>query len=225
MATKKAAGEKKKSIDFERIKQDFRNLDPNDPGTWPLIPRLSALAAVGIAVIAAAWWFDWQPLNESLARAQAEEQTLREQWLIKKRQAINLEEHKQQLAEIDRQFGALLKQLPNKAEMDDLLAQINQAGLGQGLNFDLFRPGGENMRDFYVEMPVAIRIFGSYHELGAFIEDVAKMPRIVTMANMQLDRQDSGTLKFEASAVTYRYLDEAETAAQKQAKDAAKAKK
>jgi type IV pilus assembly protein PilO len=128
----------------------------------------------------------------------------------KKRQAVNLEAHKQQLEEIDRQFGTLLRQLPNKAEMDALLADINQAGVGRGLQFELFKPGSENTREFYAEMPIAIRLLGSYDDLGAFVADVAKMPRIVTINNLALEGVDAGGLKIDASAVTYRYLEAGE---------------
>jgi type IV pilus assembly protein PilO len=154
---------------------------------------------------------------ETLTQREAEEQQLRESWMSKKRQAVNLDEHRRQLEEIDRQFGALLKQLPNRAEMDSLLSDINQAGLGRGLQFELFKPGADVVKEFYAEMPIDIRVTGSYHDLGEFASDVARMPRIVTLNNVSLSADKDGRLKLEAKAVTYRYLDDDELAKQRQA--------
>ena len=141
-----------------------------------------------------------------------EELTLKDDWVSKKRQAINLPEYKRQLSEIDRQFGALLKQLPNRSEIESLLADINQAGLGRGLQFELFKPGAEAMKDFYAELPIAVRVTGIYHDLGEFVSDVAQMPRIVTLNDIAIEAQKDGALKFDATAVTYRYLDDDEVA-------------
>jgi len=206
-----------RKIDFQRLQQDFKNLDPNDPGTWPLAPRITVFVGLLVATLAAAWWFDWQVQAETLVQREAEEQQLRQEWVSKKRQAVNLEEHKRQLVEIDRQFGALLKQLPNRAEMDSLLSDINQAGLGRGLQFELFKPGSDQVKDFYAEMPIEIRITGSYHDLGEFASDVARMPRIVTLNNVVLESGAEGRLGMNARAVTYRYLDEEELAQKRQA--------
>ncbi|QID16788.1 type 4a pilus biogenesis protein PilO [Nitrogeniibacter mangrovi] len=206
-------------FDFQRFVDDFKGLDPNDPGVWPLGPRVVVLIAILVATIAGAWWFFWQDQVDLLKQRQAEELTLRDEWVQKKRQSVNLDEHLKQLAEIDRQFGALLRQLPNRAEMDSLLADINQAGLGRGLLFELFKPGGDIVKEFYAEMPIAVRVVGNYHDLGEFAADVAKMPRIVTLNNVSIDRPKPGEpLKMDATAVTYRYLDEDELAAQRQAK-------
>lgn len=206
---------KLRGFDFERLQQDFRGLDPNDPGLWPTAPRVAVYIFLFVATIAAAWWFDWSEQAIVLEQRQAEEQQLRQDWISKKRLAVNLEEHKRQLAEIDRQFGALLKQLPNRAEMDSLLSDINQAGLGRGLQFELFKPGGDQVKDFYAEMPIDIRITGSYHDLGEFASDVARMPRIVTLNNIALEAAPEGRLRLDAKAVTYRYLDEDELAQQR----------
>jgi len=214
-----------RDIDFQRLQQDFQNLDPNDPGVWPLAPRVAAFLFLFVATIAAAWWFDWSDQAALLEKRQAEEQQLRQDWLGKKRMAVNLDEHKRQLAEIDRQFGALLKQLPNRAEMDSLLSDINQAGLGRGLQFELFKPGSDQVKDFYAEMPIEIRVTGGYHDLGEFASDVARMPRIVTLNNVSLDSAADGRLVLEAKATTYRYLDEDELAQQRQAAKAAQGKK
>ncbi|MDI3490389.1 MAG: type pilus assembly protein PilO [Thauera sp.] len=212
-------------FDFERLVRDFKGLDSNDPGLWPLAPRVAVMLALLVGTLAAFWWFDWQDQADRLARQEAEEQTLRDSWVAKKRLAVNLEEHKRQLAEIDRQFGALLKQLPNRAEMDSLLADINQAGLGRGLQFELFKPGANLVKEFYAEMPIEIRVTGSYHELGDFASDVAALPRIVTLNNVAMSAEKDGRLKLEAKAITYRYLDEEELAQQRQAANAAKAVK
>lgn len=206
-----------RKVDFQRLQQDFKNLDPNDPGVWPLAPRVAVFVGLLVATLAAAWWFDWQVQAETLVQREAEEQQLRQEWVSKKRQAVNLEEHKRQLVEIDRQFGALLKQLPNRAEMDSLLSDINQAGLGRGLQFDLFKPGADQVKDFYAEMPIEIRITGNYHDLGEFASDVARMPRIVTLNNVVLESGAEGRLSLNARAVTYRYLDEDELAQKRQA--------
>jgi type IV pilus assembly protein PilO len=192
---------------------------------WPLAPRVAVIFSLLVATVGAFWWFDWQYQAETLSLREAEERQLRENWVNKKRQAVNLEEHKRQLAEIDRQFGALLKQLPNRAEMDSLLADINQAGLGRGLQFELFKPGANLVKEFYAEMPIDIRVTGGYHELGEFASDVAGLPRIVTLNNVAMSAEKDGRLKLEAKAVTYRYLDENELAQQRQAAKAAKGKK
>ncbi|PKO59099.1 MAG: pilus assembly protein PilO [Betaproteobacteria bacterium HGW-Betaproteobacteria-19] len=211
-----------RGFDFQRFQQDFRGLDPNDPGVWPLAPRVAVFIFLLVATVAAAWWFDWSEQALVLEQRQAEEQQLRQDWISKKRLAVNLEEHKRQLAEIDRQFGALLKQLPNRAEMDSLLSDINQAGLGRGLQFELFKPGNDQIKDFYAEMPIDVRITGSYHDLGEFAADVARMPRIVTLNNIALDAAADGRLKLDAKAVTYRYLDEDELSQQRKAAQGAK---
>ncbi|NMF90008.1 type 4a pilus biogenesis protein PilO [Aromatoleum petrolei] len=215
---------KLKGIDFERLSQDFKGLDPNDPGAWPLAPRIAVFAALLVAVLALAWWFDWRDQVMLLEQREADEVQLRNDWVTKKKLAVNLDAYKLQLEETDRQFGALLKQLPNRAEMDSLLSDINQAGVGRGLQFELFKPGVEAVKDFYAEMPIDVRIVGAYNDLGAFAEDVARMPRIVTLDNIAIETLKDGGLKLEAKAVTYRYLDEEELAQKRQQEKAAKAK-
>lgn len=210
----------RKSIDFQQLAADFQGLDPNDPGQWPIAPRIAVFIGLLAAAVAAFWWFDWRDQITQLERVQSEEQQLRTDWTSKKRLAVNLDQYRRQLDEIDRQFGTLLKQLPNRAEMDSLLAEVNQAGLGRGLQFELFKPGPDQVKDFYAEMPIDVTILGEYHDLGAFASDVAKMPRIVTLNNIAMENQQDGGLKFTAKAVTYRYLDEDELAARRQASDA-----
>ena len=201
-----------RSLDAQTLLRDFRGLDPNDPGQWPLLPRVAALVAVFLLIVVGGWWFDWSDQLTQLDTKQQEELTLKDDWVAKKRQAVNLPEYKRQLSEIDRQFGALLKQLPNRSEIESLLADINQAGLGRGLQFELFKPGSEAMKDFYAELPIAVRVTGGYHDLGEFVGDVAQMPRIVTLNDVAIEAQKEGGLKFDATAVTYRYLDDDEVA-------------
>lgn len=215
----------RKAIDFKRLAQDFKGLDPNDPGLWPAAPRVAVFVALLVLTIAGFWWFDWQDQVATLQQRQNEEIQLRDSWVAKKRQAVNLEEHRRQLEEIDRQFGALLKQLPNRAEMDSLLSDINQAGLGRGLQFELFKPGADVVKEFYAEMPIDVRLTGVYHDLGEFVADVARMPRIVTLNNIAIQAEKDGRLKLETKATTYRYLDEEELAQQRAAAQAAQAAK
>ncbi len=196
---------------------DFRSLDPRDPGLWPLLPRIIILFTVLVAFLLAGWWFGWRGQLEELDGKQQQEEKLKDEWLAKKQQSINLEEYQKQLVEIDRSFGVLLKQLPNKAEMEALLIDINQAGLGRGLQFELFKPGAESMKDFYAELPIQIKLTGSYHDLGAFAGDVAKMPRIVTLNDIDISVGKDAVLNLNATAKTFRYLDDEEIAKQKKA--------
>jgi len=206
---------------------DIRRLNFREVGNWPLLPRVLVLGAVFLVIVALGAWFDWKDRYEELDRAQQEEVKLKEQYATKKAKAINFDIYVQQLKEIEQSFGALLKQLPNKAEMDALLTDINQAGLGRGLQFELFKPAAqERMADFYAELPIAVRITGNYHDMGAFASDVAQLPRIVTLNDVSITN-DKGVLTFDGTAKTFRYLDEEEIAKQrKAAKDAKdKAKK
>lgn len=202
-------------IDFRTIADDFRYLNPNDPGAWPLVPKVTVLFGVFLLILAAGWWFVWSDQLTELETKQHEEETLKQQFLEKKKQAVNLDLYVQQLAEIDRSFGALLKQLPNKSEIEALLIEVNQAGLGRGLQFDLFKPGQEQVKEFYAELPITIKINGSYHDFGAFAADIAKLPRIVTLNNIAITPLTTGGLTMDATTKTFRYLDEAEVAKQK----------
>ena len=209
-------------IDFQAIADDFRFLNPNDPGAWPPIPKMAALAGILLALVIAGWWFLWSDQLLELETKQKEEETLKLQYLDKKKQAVNLDLYIEQLAEIDRSFGALLKQLPNKSEIEALLIEVNQAGLGRGLQFDLFRPGAEQVKDFYAELPIAVKINGGYHDFGAFAADIAKLPRIVTLNNIAIVPGKDGALALDATTKTFRYLDEEEVAKQKKAAQGAK---
>ncbi len=208
------------SIDFGALAEDFRSLDPKDIGTWPVLPRVTVLFGLFVALLVGGWWFDWNTQLEDLEAKRQQETKFKNEYLDKKKQAVNLEEHRKQLAEIDKTFGALLKQLPNKAEMEALLIDINQAGLGRGLQFELFKPGRETTRDFYAELPISLKITGTYHDLGAFSADVAKLSRIVSLTNVAISPDKGALLKLDATAMTYRYLDEEELAAQRRAKAA-----
>lgn len=212
-------------VDFRAMIEDFKSLDPKDVGNWPLLPRIAALLGLFVALLAAGWWFDWRTQLEELDTRKQQESKLKDEYLAKKKQAVNLDEHRKQLADIDKAFGTLLKQLPSKSEMEALLIDINQSGLGRGLQFELFKPGAEATRDFYAELPIAIRITGSYHDLGAFAADIAKLPRIVSLTNVAIEVQPKDQqLKLDGVAMTYRYLDEEEVAKQKKAQAAAKSK-
>lgn len=206
---------------------DIRRLNIREAGNWPLLPKIMILGVLLFLILVAGAFFDWRDQFEALDKAQDEEIKLREAYASKKAKAVNLDLYVQQLKEIEQSFGALLKQLPNKSEMDALLTDINQAGLGRGLQFELFRPATqERMADFYAELPISVRITGNYHDMGAFASDVAQLPRIVTLNDVGIVN-DKGTLIMEATAKTFRYLDEEEVAKQrKSAKDAKdKAKK
>lgn len=155
-------------VDLKVLIEDFQTLDPQDPGLWPLLPRIVILAGLFIVLLTAAWWFGWSTQFVELDGKRQQEIRLKDEWLAKKRQAVNLDENRKQLAEIDRSFGALLRQLPSKAEMETLLVDINQAGLGRGLQFELFKPGTEVAKDFYAELPITIKLLGSYHDPWLF---------------------------------------------------------
>src|SRR5512134_395884 len=166
---------------------DLRRLDPKKIGSWPLLPKLGVLFITLVLIIAASWWFDWQHQIDSINQEKLKEEGLRKTFLTKKSEAINLPAYQKQLEDIEKQFGALLKQLPGKSEMDALLTDINQAGLGRGLQFELFKPAAqERLADFYAELPIAVKITGNYHDMGAFASDVAQLPRIVTLNDVAI---------------------------------------
>jgi len=198
--------------------QELQTLDPKQPGNWPWPIKVGAYVLIFVAILVAAYFLLWQGQLDEIEKGREEVNKQKEAFIEKKKLAVNLEAYKQQRAEIEQAFGALLKQLPNKSEMDALLIDINQAGLGRGLQFDLFRPAEkENVSEFYAELPVAIKVSGNYHDLGAFASDVAKMPRIVLLTDLKIDPPKEGTLSMEAVAKTYRYLDEEELTKQRAA--------
>ena len=206
--------------------EDLRRLNPRDIGSWPALPKLGALFILLLVLVFAGYWFDWQNQLDELARDRDKEQELRTSFLDKKRQAVNLEAYRKQLAEIEESFGEMLKQLPNKSEMEALLTDINQAGLGRGLQFELFRPApAETRSEFYAELPITIKLAGNYHDIGAFASDISQLSRIVTLNDIALSTSKTG-LTLDAVAKTFRYLDDSEVAAQrKAARDAAAPKK
>jgi len=209
------------AIDFKKIAADFKATNWKDPGTWSAIPKAVVLVAIMVALPVLGYFVIWQGQLEELETGKTAESRLKQDFLNKKRQAVNLDLHKQQLREIDTQFGALLKQLPNRSQMDALLVDINQAGLGRGLQFELFRPGQTSLKDYYAELPISVRVSGRYHDLGAFAGDIANLPRIVTLNNLNLTAQRDGVLALDATAKTYRYLDDEEMAAQRRARQQA----
>jgi type IV pilus assembly protein PilO len=212
---------------FNEIVEDFKRINPQDPGGWPTTVKLVALVGLFVAILIGGYFGDWSGQLDALDNGKKEEDKQKDDFVKKKTQSVNLEAHKQQLREIDQVFGTLLKQLPNKSEMDALIIDINQAGLGRGLQFELFKPAQfETMQDFYAELPIQIRVVGSYHDIGAFAADVSKLSRIVTLNNMNIMvivGKDPSTLAMETVAKTFRYLDEDELAkSKKSAKTAAK---
>ncbi|MDT8363071.1 MAG: type 4a pilus biogenesis protein PilO [Nitrosomonas sp.] len=188
--------------------EELRYVNPNDPGSWPIPVKTGALALLLIAIVSGGYFLDWQEQWETLEQAQAEEATLKQTYLAKKANAINLDALRLQSVEIEQSLGTLLKQLPDKSELDALLVDINRAGLGRGLQFELFKPAAnETMREFYAELPVSVRVTGNYHDFGAFASDVAQLPRIVTLHNMEIIPAADRQLVLNATAKTFRYLD------------------
>ena len=194
---------------------DIRRLNIREAGNWPLLPKAVVLAAIFIAILVGGYLLDWRDQLDTLDASRAVEGTLKTQYTEKKGRAINFDLYVQQLNEVEQSFGALVKQLPNRAEIDALLTDVNQAGLGRGLQFDLFKPAAqEKMADFYAELPIAIKISGNYHDMGAFASDIAQLPRIVTLNDVVISNE-KGQLSMEAVAKTFRYLDEDEMARQR----------
>ena len=208
-----------------KLLEELKNIDPKKPGNWPWLVKLLAFAAMFLGVVVAGAFLDWQGQYENLKRIKQEEAALKETFLTKKQQAINLDIIKKQLIDPQQSFGALLKQLPSKSEMDALLTDINQAGLGRGLQFELFRPGGEVATGVFTEQPIALKVTGTYDDLGNFASDISQLPRIVTLNDIRIAPLPNGALSLESTAKTYRYLDEAELAAQKRAQATARKKK
>lgn len=196
---------------------DLRRLDPKKIGSWPVLPKLGVLLLALALIMFFSYWFDWQHQLEQITAERQKEEGLRSTFLDKKKVAIDLPAYRKQLDDIEKSFGALLKQLPGKSEMDALLTDINQAGLGRGLQFELFKPAAqESTRDFYAELPITIRVTGNYHDMGAFASDIGKLSRIVTLNDIAITTVKDG-LALDATAKTFRYLDDAEIAQQRRA--------
>ncbi len=203
----------------------FRNLNPNEPGQWPTLPKAAAWLGAAVVAVVLGWFLVIQTATEELEAARLAEPKLKEDYLSRLRQAVNLNELRKQKLQVQEYVTQLEKQLPGKAEMDALLSDINQAGLGRGLQFELFRPGQVQVKEYYAELPISIRVNGRYHDLGSFAADIANLSRSVTVHNLVITpapRDAAGILALEATARTYRYLDAAEIAEQRAAEARAK---
>lgn len=201
-------------MDIKKLLNDLKGINPNDPGSWPWPVKIIAFIMMFVAVVTAGYFFDWQDQLNIYSAKQDEEAHLKDTFLVKKREAINLDLIRKQLLDTQQSFGALLKQLPSKAEMDALLTDINQAGLGRGLQFDLFKPGPERVNGVLTEQPISLKVSGSYDDIGAFASDIAQLPRIVTLSNISISPASAGLLTMDATARTYRYRDEYSVPAQ-----------
>jgi type IV pilus assembly protein PilO len=214
------------NIDLKQLSADlsaqFEGLQGRHPGLWPLAPRLLCAAGVMAAVLGLGYFFYWSGQFDEQDSLAAEETTLRDAYKLKMGQAINLDTLEAQQQQVNRYVERLEKQLPSKADMDALLSDINQAGVGRGLQFELFKPGSVLVKDYYAELPIDIKVTGGYHEIGEFAADMAKMSRIVTLNNLSLGTEKEGTLSLEAVAKTFRYLDQDELDAQAKARKAKK---
>lgn len=209
------------TLDFPALQKklfgQFRGLDPKDPSNWPVLPRYALFVAIAVVVLVVLWFLWLNSSADELAAEQTKEVKLREEYKTKLGKAVNLEALKKQREQVQQYVTQLEKQLPSKAEMDALLSDINQAGLGRSLQFELFRPGLVAVKDYYAELPIALRVTGRYHDLGAFASDIANLSRIVTLNNLAIVPAKDGTLAMDATAKTFRYLDADEVSAQRKA--------
>lgn len=204
----------------ERLSAQFRNLNPNDPASWPIVPKVALCIALAAAIVVVLWFVWLTNSADELAAKQAEEQTLRADYKKKVTQAVNLDALRKQREQVQQYVTQLEKQLPSKAEMDALLSDINQAGLGRSLTFEHFKPGQVSVKEYYAELPISIKVTGRYHDVGSFASDIAHLSRIVTLNNLDMGLGKDGNLVMEAQARTYRYLDPDEVAAQRKATSA-----
>lgn len=202
------------------LARQFEGLTLENVGLWPLLPRVAVWVFVVLVCAVLGWFLLWSKQNDEVDRLREEEVNLKSQYRQKLQQAINLEDLRRQKEQVSQYVLTLEKQLPSKAEMDALLSDINQAGIGRGLQFELFRPGSVNVKDYYAELPITVRLSGRYHDLGAFASDISNLPRIVTLNNLNLQTLRDGALAMDATAKTYRYLDEDELARQRAARQA-----
>ena len=210
---------------FEGAASQFRGLNPNEPGQWPVLPKALAWAALALMVVVLGWFLLLSAEHDSLDAEHAKEPNLKKDYQSKLAQAVNLTELRKQKLQVEEYVTQLEKQLPGKADMDALLSDINQAGLGRGLQFELWRPGSVVVKDYYAELPISIKVSGRYHDIGAFAADIANLSRIVTLHNLNITSpaQASGQLSMDATARTYRYLDQTEIEQVKKQTAAAKA--
>jgi type IV pilus assembly protein PilO len=218
MATKSKPAGADLSTLLGQAAAQFRGLNTGEPGQWPILPKLAAFAALAALVVVLGWFLVLQSASDELEAERAKEPALRTEYRGKLAQAVNLPELRKQKLQVEEYVTQLEKQLPGKAEMDALLSDINQAGIGRGLQFELFRPGQVVVKDYYAELPISIRVTGRYHDIGAFAADIANLSRIVTLHNLSIGSPNQqGQLAMDATARTYRYLDPSEIAAQKKA--------
>ena len=213
MATKAAPMNVDLNSVFEGAVSQFRSLNTKEPGQWPLLPKVAVWTLAAVAMVVLGWFLLLSTAHDELDAERAKEPGLKADYRAKLGQAVNLAELRKQKVQVEEYVLQLEKQLPGKAEMDALLSDINQAGLGRGLQFELFRPGQVVVKDYYAELPIAIRVSGRYHDMGAFAGDIANLSRIVTLHNLNITaapRDASGMLAMEATARTYRYLDQTE---------------
>jgi type IV pilus assembly protein PilO len=213
MATKAAPINVDLNSVFEGAASQFRGLNPNEPGQWPLLPKLAVWSLVAVVMVVLGWFTVLSTAHDELDAERAKEPGLKQDYRAKLAQAVNLAELRKQKLQVEGYVTQLEKQLPGKAEMDALLSDINQAGLGRGLQFELFRPGQVVVKDYYAELPITIRVSGRYHDIGAFAADIANLSRIVTLHDMSIGAAPgnaSGMLAMDATARTYRYLDTTE---------------
>lgn len=226
----------KKTNSMADLGGQFRNLDTSNPSSWPVLPKALLLLFITAAVVVALWYAWLKKVDEQLVSEQTRETTLKNDYTTKVQKAVSLEELKKQREQVQQYVSLLEKQLPSKSEIDALLSDINQAGLGRSLQFDLFRPGGLNVQQYYAELPIAIKLSGAYHDMGAFAADIANLSRIVTLNNMTIVPKvgrsapkdvavNADTLALDVTAKTYRYLDPEERATQKKATGAQKARR
>jgi type IV pilus assembly protein PilO len=202
----------------------FRGLNPKEPGSWPALPRFALYLFIMVAIVVVLWFVWLNGSNDELEAERKKEVALREDYKKKLAQAVNLEVLKKQREQVQQYVTQLEKQLPSKAEMDALLSDINQAGLGRSLNFELFRPGSVSVKEYYAELPIALRVTGRFHDIGAFASDIANLSRIVTLNNLSVTPAKDGVLTLDATAKTFRYLDGDEVAAQRKVTPGAKKK-
>jgi type IV pilus assembly protein PilO len=225
MATQTKSSSLNLSLMFEQVASQFRGLNRSEPGQWPILPKLATWLALGLIMVVLGWFALLSDKSTELDTERNKEPGLRQDYRGKLAQAINLPELRKQKQQVEEYVTQLEKQLPGKAEMDALLTDINQAGIGRGLQFELFRPGAVAVRDYYAELPITIRVTGRYHDIGAFTADVANLSRIVTLHDLSIagvQRDGGGVLSMDAVARTYRYLDSGEVAAQKKPAPGAK---
>jgi len=207
---------------FESAADQFRNLDTRDPSSWPNLPKFGLYLLVTVAVVVALWFVWLSDTSDELTLEQEKEVKLRDEYKVKLAKAVNLEALRKQREQVQQYVTQLEKQLPSKAEMDALLSDINQAGIGRSLQFELFRPGQVVVREYYAELPISVRVTGRYHDIGSFASDISNLSRIVTINNMSIAPGRDGALSMDAIAKTFRYLDAEEVNAQRKVAKGAK---